>query len=131
MTLMKFSISILLVLATQAWAQTRGDWSGSYGFPSNGASRQVIQLTQSDLIAKKEAGYYDGLGKNTFYTNQVTTYSVGALNQSTTSVTVGGTGNQVGVSADSGSAGNIDGSVGLIDISRSTVGGVQTGSVSR
>lgn len=48
-------------LATSAQTVS-GDWNSSYAFPSS--SRQQIQLLQADLIAKREAGYYDGLGKS-------------------------------------------------------------------
>ena len=120
--IIKFISLVLLVLSTHAVAQTRGDWSGSYGFPSSGASRQAIALTQADLIAKKEGGYYDGLGKNTttLYSTQINTYSVGALDQSTTNIQNQGSGT-VTFTGGARSEGSLNSSVGITDIRNSNV----------
>ena len=118
--IIKFISLVLLVLSTHAVAQTRGDWSGSYGFPSSGASRQAIALTQADLIAKKDGGYYDGLGKNTINSTQINTYSVGALDQSTTNIQNQGSGT-VTFTGGARSEGSLNSSVGITDIRNSNV----------
>lgn len=94
----------LALSATAAWADSAGaDWSSSYGFP--GAGKHQVNMTQADLIAKKESGYYDGLGKSEVY--NITTTSVGTLTNTTTTIN----GNDNNVSAESMNSGGLDAGV--------------------
>ena len=96
-----------------AWADSGGsDWSGSYGFP--GAGKHQTNMTQADLIAKREAGYYEGLGKTEVY--NITTTSIGTMSTLNTTIT----GNSNNVAADSLSSGSLDASVQLQTLISST-----------
>ena len=79
------------------------DWSGSYGFM--GSAKHQTNMTQADLIAKKETGYYDGLGKSQVY--NITTTSIGTMTTSTTTIN----GNENNVSSDSLNSGGLDAGV--------------------
>lgn len=79
------------------------DWSGSYGFM--GSAKHQTNMTQADLIAKKETGYYDGLGKSQVY--NITTTSIGTMTTSTTTIN----GNDNNVSSDSLNSGGLDAGV--------------------
>ena len=95
---------LALNLTTTALADSGGsDWSTSYSFTS--ASRQQINMTQADMIAKRESGYYDGLGKNEVY--NIATTSVGTMTTTTNTIN----GNSNNVAADSLSSGSLDASV--------------------
>lgn len=94
----------LLLPCAAAWADSGGsDWSGSYGFPGSG--KHQTNMTQADLIAKKESGYYDGLGKSQVY--NITTTSIGTMTTSTTTIS----GNDNNVAADSVNSGGLDAGV--------------------
>ncbi len=109
-----FCFCLLLVLQLNAaWADSGGsDWSSSYGFA--GTAKHQTNMSQADLIAKREAGYYDGLGKTEVY--NITTTSIGTMTTSTTSIT----GNSNNVAADSISTGSLDASVQLQSLISST-----------
>lgn len=109
------SIACALTLsATAAWADSAGsDWSGTYGFM--GAAKHQTNMNQADLIAKKETGYYDGLGKSQVY--NISTTSVGTMTTSTTTIT----GNDNNVSSDSLNSGGLDAGVLVQSLSGSTV----------
>lgn len=79
------------------------DWSTSYGFA--GTSKHQINMSQADLIAKRESGYYDGLGKSEVY--NIATTSIGTMTTTTNTVN----GNSNNVAADSLSSGSMDASV--------------------
>lgn len=79
------------------------DWNASFGFP--GSSKHQTNLTQADLIAKKESGYYDGLGKSQVY--NITTTSIGTMTTSTTTIS----GNENNVASDSLNSGALDAGV--------------------
>jgi hypothetical protein len=79
------------------------DWSSSYGFP--GSAKHQTNMTQADLIAKREAGYYDGLGKTEVY--NITTTSIGTMTTSTTTIS----GNENNVMAESLNSGGLDAGV--------------------
>lgn len=79
------------------------DWSSSYGFP--GTTKHQTNMSQADLIAKRESGYYDGLGKSEVY--NITTTSIGTMTTTTNTVN----GNSNNVAADSLSSGSMDASV--------------------
>lgn len=100
-----FRLICLLVLpAGAALADSAGsDWSGSYGFP--GAGKHQTNMTQADLITKKESGYYDGLGKSQVY--NITTTSIGTMTTSTTTIN----GNDNNVAAESLNSGGLDAGV--------------------
>ena len=109
-----FCLCLLAALAgTAARADSGGsDWSTSYGFP--GAGKHQTNMSQADMIAKRESGYYDGLGKSQVY--NITTTSIGTMTTSTTSIT----GNSNNVAADSISSGSLDASVQLQTLISST-----------
>ena len=109
-----FCLYLLVALAgTAARADSGGaDWSTSYGFP--GAGKHQTNMSQADMIAKRESGYYDGLGKSQVY--NITTTSIGTMTTSTTSIT----GNSNNVAADSISSGSLDASVQLQTLISST-----------
>jgi|GEM_PF-5281595 hypothetical protein len=87
------------LLATSAIADSGGaDWNTSYSFP--GSARHQTNMSQADLIAKRESGYYDGLGKSTV--NNITSSTVGTMTTMNTTVT----GNSNNVAADSLSSGS-------------------------
>lgn len=97
-------ICLLTLPCAAAWADSGGsDWSGSYSFP--GAGKHQTNMTQADLIAKKDSGYYDGLGKTEIY--NITTTSVGTMTTSTTTIN----GNSNNVAADSVNSGGLDAGV--------------------
>jgi len=105
---------LALALSPLAHADSGGsDWSTSYGFP--GASKHQTNLTQADLIAKREAGYYDGLGKTEVY--NISTNTIGTMNTMTT--TIDGENNTV--ASDSYSSGSMDASVGIQSLAGSTI----------
>ncbi len=94
----------LLALPLAAIADSPGsDWNSSYGFPGSG--KHQTNMTQADLIAKRESGYYDGLGKTEVY--NITTTSVGTMTTSTTTIT----GNDNNVAAESINSGGLDAGV--------------------
>jgi hypothetical protein len=98
------AICLLALPYAVAWADSAGsDWSGSYGFM--GSMKHQTNMNQADLIAKKETGYYDGLGKSEVY--NITTTSVGTMTTSTTTIT----GNDNNVSSDSLNSGGLDAGV--------------------
>jgi hypothetical protein len=104
LTFLSRLICMLVLPAGSALADSAGtDWSGSYGFP--GAGKHQTNMTQADLIAKKESGYYDGLGKNQVY--NISTTSVGTMTTSTTTIN----GNSNNVSAESLNSGGLDAGV--------------------
>ncbi len=97
-------ICLLVLPIGAALADSAGsDWSGSYSFP--GAGKHQTNMTQADLIAKKESGYYDGLGKTQVY--NITTTSVGTMTTSTTTIN----GNDNNVAAESLNSGGLDAGV--------------------
>jgi hypothetical protein len=109
------ALTCLLALpCAAAWADSAGsDWSGSYGFP--GSAKHQTNMTQADLIAKRDAGYYDGLGKTEVY--NITTTSIGTMTSSTTTIT----GNDNNVSSDSLNSGGLDAGVLVQSLQGSTV----------
>jgi hypothetical protein len=108
--MMKTSLALTmsLVITCPVMAQSSGDWSGSYGFPS--VTKQQSNLAQADLIAKREAGYYDNIGKNTI--NNFNTTSIGSLSQD--DVTINGDGNTVTSTASN--TGGLDSSINVQSI---------------
>jgi hypothetical protein len=98
------TLCLLALHCAGAWADSGGsDWSGSYGFP--GAGKHQTNMNQADLIAKKESGYYDGLGKSEVY--NITTTSIGTMTTSTTTIN----GNDNNVASDSLNSGGLDAGV--------------------
>ncbi|MDO8719351.1 MAG: hypothetical protein Q7K20_10275 [Polaromonas sp.] len=98
----------LVLLAAMPWSSALADsggsdWSSSYGFP--GTTKHQTNMSQADLIAKRESGYYDGLGKSEVY--NITTTSIGTMTTTTNTVN----GNSNNVAADSLSSGSMDASV--------------------
>ena len=107
---MKQFIALLMPLAIglQAQAQGSADWSGSYNFPS--VARQQSNMSQADLIAKREAGYYDNIGKTTVY--NISSTSIGSISQD--EITINGDGNNV--TTTSSNTGGLDSSVNVQSI---------------
>ena len=102
-----------LTLSAAAWADSGGsDWSTSYSFPS--ASKHQTNMSQADLIAKRDGGYYDGLGKSEV--NNFTTSTIGTVTTMDTTIN----GNSNNVAADSLSSGSMDASVQLQSLISST-----------
>lgn len=94
----------ILLFGTAAQADSSGsDWGSSYSFTS--PSKQQINMSQADMIAKKESGYYDGLGKTEVY--NIATTSIGTMTTTTNTIN----GNSNNVAADSLSSGSLDASV--------------------
>jgi len=104
---------LVALLSSAVWADSAGsDWSTSYGFA--GTAKHQSNMTQADLIAKREAGYYDGLGKTQVTT--ITTNTVGTMTTMNNTIT----GNSNNVAADSLSSGGMDASVQLQSLISST-----------
>lgn len=146
--------AVVLGLGGAAQAQNRtlasDDWSSSWGFSS--VSQENLKLLQADLIKKAEEGYYDSLGPAPIYiTNdnrsgvvEITagdgatidvnnhtgdeigqnTNVIGAINNSTTTIDIDGSGNQVTATNAADSDGCLDGSV---NIGTSSSTGQQSG----
>jgi len=108
---MKTTIVLLVALPifSQALAQGSADWSGTYAFPS--VARQQSNMSQADLIAKREAGYYDNIGKTTVY--NITTTSIGTMSEDTINIT----GENNTVTSTGSNSGGLDASVGVQGIS--------------
>ncbi len=105
---------LLALPVAVVWADSAGsDWSGSYGFM--GVAKHQTNMNQADLIAKKETGYYDGLGKSQVY--NITTTSVGTMTTSTTTIS----GNDNNVSSDSLNSGGLDAGVLVQSLQSATV----------
>lgn len=109
---------LALVLGTAfshtAWADSSGsDWNSSYSLP--GVARHQSNMTQADLIAKREAGYYDGLGKTQVY--NISTNTIGTMNTMTTNID----GENNTVRSDSYSSGSLDASVLIQSLSSSSI----------
>lgn len=98
-------LSCVLLCGVASADSSGSDWSGSYGFP--GSAKHQTNMTQADLIAKREAGYYDGLGKTQVY--NISTTTIGTMN--TMNTTIDGENNTV--ASDSYSSGNLDASVAI------------------
>jgi hypothetical protein len=111
---------LALMGASQAQSPSTG-WNNVYGFGTPAAVQQ--RLTQADLVAKGEAGYYDGLGRTVVTNNVFSSYSVGSINQNTTTVSIVGNGSSATVNNESYNAGNLNGSISVTDISDSVVSG--------
>lgn len=95
---------LAVFLPCTAIADSAGsDWNASFGFP--GSAKHQTNMTQADLIAKKESGYYDGLGKSQVY--NITTTSIGTMTTSTTTIS----GNENNVASDSLNSGALDAGV--------------------
>ena len=104
-----FVLCTVLFTALQLQAQVSSDWSGGYTFPS--VARQQSNLSQADLIAKSEAGYYDNVGKTTVY--NISTTSIGSMSQDEINIT----GNDNTVTSTASNTGGLDASVNLQNIS--------------
>jgi len=103
-----------LSLSAAAIADSGGsDWSTSYSFP--GASKHQTNMSQADMIAKRESGYYDGLGKSVTY--NISTNTIGTMNTMTTTIE----GDSNTVASDSLSTGSMDASVGIQSMSAQTI----------
>ncbi len=98
-----------LLIGVQAHAQSSADWSGSYAFPS--VARSQSNMSQADLIAKREAGYYDNIGKTTVY--NINTTSIGTMSEDT--ININGENNTV--TSSGSNTGTLDASVGIQGIS--------------
>lgn len=116
------ALSCLIVLGTlslsfiwgSALADSSGsDWNTSYGFP--GSARHQTNMTQADLIAKREASYYTNMGRTDVY--NITTNTIGTMNTMTSTVN----GNDNNISSDSLSSGSMDASVSIQSLTGSTV----------
>lgn len=96
--------SLLLLCTAAAHADSGGsDWNTSYGFP--GAGRHQTNMTQADLIAKRESGYYNNVGRTDVY--NITSNTIGTMNTMTSTIE----GNNNNISSDSLSSGSMDASV--------------------
>lgn len=109
------ALALLCVLwASPGWADSSGsDWNGSYGFP--GVAKHQTNLTQADLIAKREAGYYNNVGSTDVY--NITTTTIGTMNTMTSTIE----GNNNNISSDSLNSGSMDASVQIQSLSGSTI----------
>jgi len=103
---------LVLLACGAAQADSGGaDWNSSYGFA--GAAKHQTNMSQADLIAKREAGYYNNVGKNEVY--NITTNTVGTMNTMTSTVN----GNDNNITSDSLSSGSMDASVQIQSLSGS------------
>lgn len=106
-------LGLLALPIGSALADSAGsDWGSSHSF--SGVARHQINMTQADLIAKKESGYYDGLGKTEVY--NITTTSIGTMTTATTTIN----GNDNNVAADSLNSGGLDAGVQVQSLMGST-----------
>lgn len=75
-SLLAWAVAIGVTAAGTALAQNvslpSNDWNSSWGFPSTG--QKQVRILQSDLIEKKEAGYYESLGTNNYSVSNSVTY---------------------------------------------------------
>lgn len=94
----------LLLSTAAAHADSGGsDWNTSYGFPS--VARHQTNMSQADLIAKREADYYNNIGRTDVY--NISTNTIGTMNTMTSTVE----GNNNNISSDSLNSGSMDASV--------------------
>lgn len=125
-----FTSSLSISFSNNLYAQNTflasPDWSGNYSFSSTGDRN--LRLLQADILEKHEQGYYESLGKTTVnqYVNtnintdnstnidgnliydssgQQNTYSVGAINNSSTTINNNGNYNNIDVSNSAESEG--------------------------
>lgn len=114
MHFLKRLLCLIALPMGSALADSAGsDWGSSYSFP--GVGKHQSNMAQADLIAKKEADYYEGLGKSVV--NNITTTSIGTMTTSTTTIT----GNSNNVSAESINSGELDAGVQVQSVSGSTL----------
>lgn len=82
----------LIPFCTTAFAERpSADWAESWSFPSTAA--RTNQLIQADMIAKRESGYYDGVGKISNYIQNNVSNAYGVYNQTEYNLTNSGSGN--------------------------------------
>lgn len=108
-------IATAFVLCACAGAQAQTPsvaWSNSYSF--SGIGRHQTNMNQADMIEKKEAGYYDNIGRSTNYNtvNNFNTNTIGSMTEAT--VTITGDDNTVTTLATN--SGGQDGSISLQEI---------------
>lgn len=107
-------IHVLVLSAATAHADSGGsDWNSSYGFP--GVARHQTNLTQADLIAKREADYYNNVGRTDVY--NITSNTIGTMNTMTSTIE----GNNNNITSDSLSSGSMDASVQIQSLSGSSL----------
>lgn len=81
----------LAFFSSSAFAERpSADWAESWSFPSTAA--RTNQFIQADMIAKREAGYYDNIGKNTNYIQNNVSNAYGVYNQTEYNLTNSGDG---------------------------------------
>jgi hypothetical protein len=110
---------LLLISGVSQGQSPSSGWNNVYGFGSPATVQQ--RLTQADLIAKGESDYYEGLGKTVVTNYSFSSYSVGSINQNTTTVSIVGEGNNATVNNEGFNSGNLNGSISWTDISDSRV----------
>lgn len=114
MSFLPYSIGLVLVFSTAAQADSGGsDWNSSFGFA--GVARHQTNLTQADLIAKREADYYNNVGRTDVY--NITTNTIGTMNTMTSTIQ----GNNNNIAADSESSGSMDASVQIQSLTGSSI----------
>lgn len=121
-----FTSSLSISFSSNLYAQNTflasPDWSGNYSFSSTGDRN--LRLLQADILEKHEQGYYESLGKTTVnqYVNTTvnndnrygkTTNAIGAYNQSTNTVNINGSNNNLDISNSAESAGCQDASINI------------------
>jgi hypothetical protein len=131
---LKFIITVAALVTTfPVLSQSAsGGWSNIYGFSGN--AKRSADVIQADLIAKKEAGYYDNVGRQTYNNQLYTTNTYGTYTSSTTTITsetntningdnntTTGAANKVNVSGKNN--GDLNGSVNLTSNSNNEWGG--------
>ena len=105
---------LVLLACGAAQADSGGaDWNSSYGFA--GTAKHQTNMSQADLIAKRESGYYDNLGKTSVY--NITTNTIGTMNTMTSTVE----GNNNNITSDSLSSGSMDASVKIQSLAGSSL----------
>lgn len=110
MRLIKGLIGIIAMSLT-AWAHGQSpsvNWNGVHAFSSASSTQQ--KLTQADMIAKREAGYYDNVGKTVVNNYVFSSNTVGSITENTTTVSIVGDGVST-IVQESTNTGDLDGSI--------------------
>lgn len=117
------SLAVALAVTTSLWAHGQSpsvNWNGVYTFSSASSTQQ--KLSQADMIAKREAGYYDNIGKTIVSNYVFSSNTVGSITENTTNVSIVGDGVS-NITQESSSTGNLDGSIQWSTTSNSQVDG--------
>jgi hypothetical protein len=117
------SLIAIAAMTMSLWASGQSpsvNWNGVHTFSSASTTQQ--KLSQADLIAKREAGYYDNIGKTIVSNYVFSSNTVGSITENTTNVSIVGDGVS-NIVQESSNTGNLDGSIRWSTTSNSQVDG--------